>query len=115
MPDWNWQKIRQKLSSTLSLNFRFLKTICYLYPRYHPETIDDILKNAHTKTATVLITLYDKWQWKWSWKGKIDHMDELKRKNRSHGCDTNRPRPRHKHKYTKYKMCLNIMMVICIK
>ena len=75
MPDWNWQKIRQKLSSTLSLNFRFLKTICYLYPRYHPETIDDILKNAHTKTATVLITLYDKWQWKWSWKGKIDHMD----------------------------------------
>ena len=75
MPDWNWQKIRQKLSNTLSLNFRFLKTICYLYPRYHPETIDDILKNAHTKTATVLITLYDKWQWKWSWKGKIDHMD----------------------------------------
>ena len=27
------------------------------------------------RTATVLITLYDKWQWKWSWKGKIDHMD----------------------------------------
>ena len=75
MPDWNWQKIRQKLSSTLSLNFRFLKTICYLYPRYHPETIDDILKNAQKKTATVLITLYDKSQWKWNWKGKIDHMD----------------------------------------
>ena len=27
----------------------------------------------------------------------------------------NRLRPRHGHEYTKYKMCLNIMMVICIK
>ena len=27
----------------------------------------------------------------------------------------NRPRPRHGHKYTKYKICLNIMMVVCIK
>ena len=27
----------------------------------------------------------------------------------------NRPRPRHGYKYTKYKMCLSIMMVICIK
>ena len=36
-------------------------------------------------------------------------------KNRSHRCDINRSRPRHGHKYTKYKMCLSIMMVICIK
>ena len=27
----------------------------------------------------------------------------------------NRPRPRHGPNYTKYKMCLSIMMVICIK
>ena len=39
----------------------------------------------------------------------------LKIKNRSYRYDINRPRPRHGHKYTKYKMCLNIMMVICIK
>ena len=26
-----------------------------------------------------------------------------------------RSRLRHGHKYTKYKMCLSIMMVICIK
>ena len=41
----------------------------------------------------------------------IDHID--KKKNRSYRYDINRPR--HGHKYTKYKICLCIMMVICIK
>ena len=27
----------------------------------------------------------------------------------------NKPRPRHRHNHTEYKMCLSIMMVICIK
>ena len=35
--------------------------------------------------------------------------------NRSQRYDINRHRPRHGHKYTKYKMWLSIMMVICIK
>ena len=38
----------------------------------------------------------------------------LEVKKRSHRYDINRPRLRHGHKYTKYKMCLSIMMVICI-
>ena len=29
--------------------------------------------------------------------------------------DIYRARPRHEHKYTKYKVCLSIMMVTCIK
>ena len=37
-----------------------------------------------------------------------------KMENGSHRYDINRPRPRHGRKYTKYKMCLGIMMVICI-
>ena len=36
-------------------------------------------------------------------------------KNRSQRYDINRPSPRHGHKYTKYKMCLSLMMVIYIK
>ena len=36
-------------------------------------------------------------------------------KNRLHRYDINTPRPRHEHKYTKYKMCLNMIMIICIK
>ena len=39
----------------------------------------------------------------------------LKMKNRSHIYDINRTRLRHGHEYTKYKMCLSIIMVICIK
>ena len=38
-----------------------------------------------------------------------------KRKNRSQKYDINGPRLRHGDKYTKYKICLSIMMVICIK
>ena len=39
----------------------------------------------------------------------------LKMKSRSQRYDINRSRPRHGQKYTKYKMRLSIMMVICIK
>ena len=38
----------------------------------------------------------------------------LRVKNRSHRYDINRLRTRHGHKYTKYKMCLSVVMVICI-
>ena len=36
-------------------------------------------------------------------------------KNISHRYNINRPRQRHGHKYTKYEMCLSVMMVIYIK
>ena len=36
-------------------------------------------------------------------------------KNRSHRYNINSPRPRQGHKYTKFKMCLSIMIVIFIK
>ena len=39
----------------------------------------------------------------------------LEMKNWSHRYDINWPRPSHGHKYTKYKMCLSIMMATCIK
>ena len=39
----------------------------------------------------------------------------LKVKSRSFRYDINIPRPRDGHKYTNYKVCLCIMMVICIK
>ena len=39
----------------------------------------------------------------------------LKVKTRSQRYDINGPRPRHGSKYTKYKICLSIMMVVCIK
>ena len=39
----------------------------------------------------------------------------LNMKNRSSRYNINRPRSRYGHKYTKYKICLDIMMVLCIK
>ena len=39
----------------------------------------------------------------------------LKMKNRSHRYDIARLRPRHRHNYIIYKMCLSLMMAICIK
>ena len=36
-------------------------------------------------------------------------------KNESHIHDINGPEPKHGHKYTKYKMYLSILMVVCIK
>ena len=38
----------------------------------------------------------------------------LKMKKKSQRYNINRPKDRHGPKYTKYKMCLSIMMVICI-
>ena len=88
MPGWNWQKIRQKLSSTLRLNFRYLKIVCYLHLRYHPEIIDDILKTIQKTTATVLMI--------------NDNENEADMKNGSQRYDTKRTRPRHENKYIKY-------------
>ena len=36
-------------------------------------------------------------------------------KNRSHRYDINRPWSRRGHKYNKYKKCLSMMMLLCIK
>ena len=38
-----------------------------------------------------------------------------KMKTRSYRYNINRLRPTHGLKYTKYKMCLSIMIVICIR
>ena len=40
---------------------------------------------------------------------------KMKMKNGSHRYDKIRPTSRHRHKYSKYKKCLNMMMLLCIK
>ena len=40
---------------------------------------------------------------------------KMKMKNKSHRYDINRTRSKHGHKYSKYKMCLSVIMHICIK
>ena len=50
-----------------------------------------------------------------SWDHTINHKNEVKMKNRSNRYDINRLKSRHGHKYGKYKECLTMMMLICIK
>ena len=84
-------KIRQKLSNTLRINFSCLKIF---------------VQNVQKASAVIL---YDYIIWLMIIKIR------LKIKNRSQRYWINWPRPRHGHKYTKYKMCLSMMMFICIK
>ena len=96
-PGWNWQKFKQMLTNTLSLNFYYLKIIRILQPCFHPKIIGHILNNKLKTRVSVYMRLYDWSQWKWKRKWKMDHI-----------CyDLNRPRSRHEHKYPKYK-CVSI-------
>ena len=45
----------------------------------------------------------------------MSNGNENEAANRSQRYDINRPRPRHGPKYTKYKICVSIMMVIFTK
>ena len=40
---------------------------------------------------------------------------KMKMKNRSQRYNINKPRSRHGHRYSKYKKCLSMMMLLCIK
>ena len=62
----------------------------------------------YKKTSEQWVCLNDV---KWSMTMKMG----LRMKNRSCRYEINRPRLRHGHKYTKHKMCLSIVMAICIK
>ena len=44
-----------------------------------------------------------------------NNENESENENRSHRYNINRPRPRQGPKYTKYEMCLSIMMAKCTK
>ena len=97
-------KIKQKLSNNLRLNFCYLKIIRLFHPRYHSKTIGDILKCTRKQ-----VYLLNEIIWL-----MIMQM-RLQVKNRIHRYNINWPRPRHGRRYTRYKICLSIMMVICIK
>ena len=86
------------LSNTRRLDFCYLMKIIHIFdPPYHPKTIGHILKNKQKKNKCVCI------------------HEIIKMKNKSHKQDINRPRLRHGHKNSKYRKCLSIMILICIK
>ena len=43
----------------MRMNFRYLKIIRFLHPRYQPKIVGDIPKNVQKTGVSVLMTLYD--------------------------------------------------------
>ena len=101
-PGWNWQKIKQKLSNTLRLNFDYLKIIHILHPRYRPKIIVHTLKNKQKNKCFYIHEIIR----------LIVRKMKMKKKTRSHRYDIDRPRSRHGHKYSTYKTCLSLIMLM---
>ena len=53
------KKIKQKLSNTLRMTFRYFKIIRFLHPHYHSKIIDDILKIIQKANTSILMKFYD--------------------------------------------------------
>ena len=93
------------LSNTQKLNFYYLKIIHILHSLYHPKIIGHILK---IKQKNKCVCIHEIIQ-------LIIMKMKMKMKNRSRRCDINRAWSRHEHKFSKYKKCLTMIMLICIK
>ena len=89
------------LSNSLGLNSCYLKIIHILHPYYHPRIIGHIIKISKRESVCIHEII-----------GLIIMKIEMKMKKR---YDIIGPRSRDGQKYSKYKTCLSIMMVICIK
>ena len=97
------QKIKKKIRNTLRLNVCYLKVIRFVHSRYHPKIIGAFFKKC-TRNKEVCLN-----------EVRIAMKMRLEMKHKSHIYHVNRPRPRHGHEYNIYKMCLTIMIAICIK
>ena len=85
------------LSNTVRLNC-YLKIIHIFHQRYHPKVIEHYLKNKQKSECVCIHQIV-----------RVTIM-KMRMKNRSHRYDINRPEPR----YTKYKKCLNMLLLIRI-
>ena len=90
---------------TLRLNVCYLKIIHILHPHYQAKIIGRILQNKQKSNCVYIHEIIR----------LIIMTMKMKIKNRSHRYNINRPRSRHGQKYSKYKNCLIMMMLTCIK
>ena len=98
-------KIKKMLSNTLRPNFWLFKIIRILHPLCQSRIIGNIPKNKEKNKRISMHEII-----------RLIIMEmKMKIEKWSHRYDINRPRSRHGHKYSKYKKCLSIMMLICIK
>ena len=102
-PGWNWNQANAKQHPEIEL--LLFENYSHSSSRYHPKIIEQILKNKQKNKCVCFHEIIR----------LIILKMEMKMKNKSHRYDINRPRPRYGHKYSKYRKCLSIMMLFCIK
>ena len=66
------------LSKTLRLNFRYLKIIHFLHPRYYPKIVGHILKNKQKYKCVCIHEIIRLITMKMKMKIKKDHINTLK-------------------------------------
>ena len=93
----NQAKVKQHHEAELLL----FEIISILHERYHPKVMGNILKNKQKHKCVCVHEI----------KRLIIMKMKMKMKNESHRYGINRPKPR----YSKYKKCVNMMLLICIK
>ena len=96
------KKIKQKLCNILRPNFCYLQIICLLHPRYRKKN-RTYSKKMYKKTIVSVLMNY------------MINYNENENEKQIRPRHELRPRPRHGFKYSKYKKCLSLMMLICIK
>ena len=83
----------------------YLTIVHILHPLYHPKIIGHTLKDKQKNKSICIHKII---------RLIIMNMN-MKKKNGSHRYNINRPRSRHGHKYSKFKTCLIMKILICIK
>ena len=112
-----WTSKYQLKSYKSIFEFRYTLSFKQHFYKQHQAEINS--ENLHLKTADLF-----KYVWPFCYHQALKVNEimwliilkmRLKMKNEWLRYDINRTRPRHVHKYTKYKMCLGMMMVMCNK
>ena len=93
---------RAKANQHLDTELYYLKIICVFHSYYHTTVVGYTLKNVPKSNSVCFNHI-------------ILLIMKKKMKNRSQRHDINRFRPRNRHKYTKWNMCLSMMMLIRIQ
>ena len=93
------------LSNIQRMNFCYLKIIPNVHPSYDTGIIRHSVRNKRKNSCVCIHQV----MWLIIMKMKMEVNIS------SHVYDINRPRSWHGHKYSKWKKCLSIMMLVCIK
>ena len=102
------------ISNTLISNTRLKLAKNQANAKQHPE-VELLLFENYSHSSSILSSKINGTNSVIRKRRSMSVKIKVKIKNRSHRHDINRPTSRHEHKYSKYKKCLGIVILICVK